>query len=232
VRGGFETASKSARAAAAASLACVVAFALLTFLAFRVAPLDSADAHVLGTLSSLEDTVIGSVASALAFFADPVPLLIILAGASWYGLRRGRVAETAAALAVVAGASLTTQVLKHLLAHERFHSFLETQPDLNSFPSGHLTAATSLALALAWVAPAARRRAVLAWGALFVAAVGVSMPVLNRHLPSDVLGGILVGLGWGFGVLAVYRALLPRFRADGNPPPTGELRASFSRRCV
>src|SRR6185312_2700348 len=91
VRGGFGTAPKSARAAAAASLACVVALALLAFVDFHVGPLDSADAHALGSLSSLEDTVVGSVASAIAFFADPVPLLIILAGACWYGLRRGRV---------------------------------------------------------------------------------------------------------------------------------------------
>jgi membrane-associated phospholipid phosphatase len=223
---------KGVRAAAAASLACVVALALLAYVAYHVGPLDSADAHALGSLSSLEDTVVGSIASVVAFFADPVPVVIILAGVCWYGVRCGRVAETVAGLAVVAGASLTTQVLKHLLAHERFHSFLATQPDPNSFPSGHVTAATSLVLALAWVAPAARRRAVLAWGALFVVAVSVSMLVLNRHLASDVLGGILVALSWGFGVLAAYRLLLPRFRPGGNPPPRSDLHASFSRRCV
>ncbi|HEY1853577.1 MAG TPA: phosphatase PAP2 family protein, partial [Solirubrobacterales bacterium] len=150
----------------------------------------------------------------------------------WYGLRRGCVAETAAALAVAAGANLTTQALKHLLAHERFHAFLETQPDLSSFPSGHVTAAATVVLALAWVAPGPRRRAVLVWGAPFVAAVGVSVLVLNRHLVSDVLGGVLVALCWEFAVLAVYRALLPRFRSGGNPPPTHEPHASFSRRCV
>ena len=59
-----------------------------------------------------------------------------------------------------------------------------------SFPSGHVTAAMAgvTALVLAGKKPARW------WAYLFVAAMGVARNYLMAHYPSDVLGGMIVGL--------------------------------------
>ena len=64
-----------------------------------------------------------------------------------------------AAIVVVAGANLTTQVLKAVLEHARCKAFEHgiQLPWPNSFPSGHTTAAASIAVALLLVAPARHR---------------------------------------------------------------------------
>jgi membrane-associated phospholipid phosphatase len=87
-----------------------------------------------------------------------------------------------------------------------------------------VTAATSIVLATALVAPLGLRGWVLGLGAVFVFAVGTSVLVLEWHLPSDVLGGVLVALGWGFAVLAglaVWRERLysPADRPAARPAP-------------
>jgi membrane-associated phospholipid phosphatase len=42
-------------------------------------------------------------------------------------------------------------------------------------------------------------------GVAFVCAVGCSVLVLQWHYPSDVLGGVLVALGWACAAVAVLR---------------------------
>jgi membrane-associated phospholipid phosphatase len=97
-------------------------------------------------------------------------------------------------------------VLKVALAHPRVQSVLgDHQLGPVAFPSGHATAATSIAIAFAFVVPPDWRAAAAVIGACFVAAVGCSVMVLAWHFPSDVLGGILVASGWGFAVLALRR---------------------------
>lgn len=225
---------RSARQAAAATLACLLGFALLAAVDIWVDPVKTADARVLSWLSDFDwDTYqhgsAGKVAEKIVFLVDPLPLLAMVALLCAYAVWRGRLLEAAAALAVVAGANLTTQVAKQLLAHDRSEPFLPNHPDPWTFPSGHVTAASSLVLAAAWVAPAERRRQVFAGGAVFVLLVGISTLVLEWHFPSDGLGGVLVALGWGFGVLAVYLWLAPR---SGNPPPSDRSHASFGAGCV
>jgi len=68
-----------------------------------------------------------------------------------------------AAVTVVAGANLTTQILKVALAHPRFQSVLgHDQLGPVAFPSGHTTAAASIAIAFLFVVPHAWRPAVAA----------------------------------------------------------------------
>ncbi len=130
----------------------------------------------------------------------------MLIAACGIALWRGRPLDAAAAVAVVAGANLTTQVLKIALAHPRFQPVLgHDQLGPIAFPSGHATAATSIAIAFLFVVPHRWRPAVALAGACFVAAVGCSVMVLAWHFPSDVLGGVLVACGWGFAVLAARR---------------------------
>lgn len=151
------------------------------------------------------------MADAIASLGDPLPMLAMLAVACAVALLRGRPSGALAAVLVVAGANVTTQVLKVLLAHPRVKLAIGGNPfEPNTFPSGHTTAAASIAVAYLFVVPAALRKLTLTVGAAFTLAVGCSVVVIGWHYPSDVLGGILVAAGWGFAVLVAARALAPR----------------------
>jgi len=74
-----------------------------------------------------------------------------------------------------------------------------------SFPSGHTTAAFSAMTALFWVG---KKR--ISWTAfLFAITMGISRIYLVVHYPSDVLGGIVVGLFAG-SVAALVAVKLPK----------------------
>lgn len=84
-----------------------------------------------------------------------------------------------------------------------------------SFPSGHTSCATLVALAAAWVIASRLRpgRArVLVWvgAAVWAGGVGASRVWLGVHWPTDVLGGWLFGATWFAGSVAVL-ALLRRW---------------------
>ena len=60
----------------------------------------------------------------------------------------------------------------------------------NSWPSGHSTAAMTLALCAILVAPPVLRTAAAILGGAFAVGVGYALLVLGWHYPSDVLGGL------------------------------------------
>ncbi|MBS1863418.1 MAG: phosphatase PAP2 family protein [Actinobacteria bacterium] len=195
-----------------------MAIPVLAVLAYYVHPVRVVDAHVLAWFSRFEYTTptsyvyttTGHVARAITFFAEPVPLLVIVGFGCAYAVRRRRPVDAVAALVIVAGANLTTQTLKHLLTHDRYEPFLAHHPNMNTFPSGHVTAAATIVVALVWTAAPARRRAIAWVGAAYVVLVGISTFVLEWHFPSDVLGALAVTGAWTFGVLAVYLRLAER----------------------
>ena len=66
------------------------------------------------------------------------------------------------------------------------------------FPSGHATAAAAFFGAVLYLAgslPPASRRAVRALAVACIVLVGLARIILRAHWPSDVLGGIALGLG-------------------------------------
>jgi membrane-associated phospholipid phosphatase len=198
--------AKRVGAPLAAWIACAAALVGLALVAYGIDAAQRADATLL-TKFIARDGTLGPFADAVAHLADPLPLLAMLVAACGIALWRGRPLDALAAVVVVAGANLTTQMLKVALAHPRFQSVLGSdQLGPVAFPSGHATAATSIAIAFAFVVPPDWRVAVAAIGACFVLAVGCSVMVLAWHFPSDVLGGVLVASGWGFAVLALWRA--------------------------
>ena len=109
----------------------------------------------------------------------------------------GRSRAAVGAVLVIAGANLTTQVLKPSVGDDRF-------------PSGHATVAMSLALAAVIVSPPAWKLVTALAGAAYAAGVGVSLVIQAAHYPSDVAAGYLVAGAWA-GAIA---ALLPADAAE------------------
>ena len=202
-----------------AALACVLLIPPLAVAAYSLGPFQHVDMRILLHLRR-EEGGVNALASVLVDLGDLVPLLIMLAAVCVIGLRAGRRREVLAALVVVAGANLTTQLLKTTLEHARHRAFEHgiELPWPNSFPSGHTTAAASIAVALLLVVPAAHRLTAAILGAALTAAVGLSVVILGWHYPSDVLGGVLVVGAWGLAALAWLR-----LRA-GRAPDTREHR--------
>jgi len=103
----------------------------------------------------------------------------------------------------VIGANLTTQVLKEVVLDRT--DLLEGlfYPLPNSFPSGHATAAASIAVALILVLPPLFRAPIVVLAAIVVAVVGVSTLVAGWHRMADAVGGSFVATAWGAGLAGV-----------------------------
>jgi membrane-associated phospholipid phosphatase len=191
---------------------CVLALALTWVVAALVGPTHVKDAVALYDFTLLGGPRLDEVANALLGLLDPVLYtlwgLVLVAVA----LRRRR-PRLALAMALVLGlAPLTAEMLKPLLAHP--HAWVGANwVKAASWPSGHAAAAMTLALCAVLVAPRRLRPTVAALGAMFVAGIGLSLLVLAWHLPSDVLGGYLVGTLWVALALAGLRAADARSRS-------------------
>ena len=202
-----------------AAVACAVALVVLAAMALGFDPVQRVDAALLARAIAAPGSAAESLAAAVARLADPPALLLVLAIACAVAMIRRRPATAVAALAVIAGANLTTQALKVALAHPRFQAALGAdQIAWNSFPSGHATAAATAAIACALVVPTRLLPAVAALGACFVAAMGCAVLVLAWHYPSDVIGGVLVASAWGFLALAALRLFAAGYRPSRQSP--------------
>lgn len=139
-----------------------------------------------------------------------VGLVALLAAA--IGLVRRRIDLAVAAGILVVGANVTTQLLKPLLTRPLFEV-----AGPNSLPSGHTTAAASVAFALVLVLPHAVRALVALAGAGYAATIAVATVWAAWHRPSDVLAALLVVLAWGAAAVTLVRATRHGY-ADGERP--------------
>ena len=198
--------AKNVKAPLAGWFVCTAGLIGVALLAYGSGSVQRLDATVLADFVNESGPHTNSLASGLTLLGDFPALLLMLALACGIGWRRGRPRSIVAALAVVAGANLTTQILKLALAHPHARQLLGAdQLVWDGFPSGHVTAAASIAIAFAFVVSKRLLPLVAALGACLVAAMGWSVMVLNWHYPSDVVGGVLVAASWGFAVLATTR---------------------------
>lgn len=142
----------------------------------------------------------------LVLNAVSVPLLVVvLAIAVLISLLQRRWSIAIAAIMMLAGSNLTTQILKDVLL----------RPDgdvarvaLNSFPSGHVTVAASISVTALLVVSVRWRSIVALIGAILTATMGVATMVGTTtsgawHRLSDVLASVLITGAWYFLVEAV-----------------------------
>lgn len=111
------------------------------------------------------------------------------------------------AAAVVAGANVTTQLLKYVVFTRKDLIDADATAGMdNSLPSGHTTVAASAAVAALLVVPPALRALTALLGAGTAIAFGYSTLVGQWHRPSDVVAGVLVAFAWGFLAVAIGRS--------------------------
>jgi membrane-associated phospholipid phosphatase len=186
---------------------CAMAFVVVLLAAYVVGPVGRLDAIALHGLGTLRGPWASPVAHLFTHLADPLPLVTMLAGIFAWGWAQGRHRQAVAAVALVAAANVTTQILKVALAHPRVQPVLGgVQLGPEAFPSGHATASMSIALAAVLVAPPRWRLAVASGATAYVIGVCTSLLVLGWHFPSDVVGGLLVASGFFFCAVAAIRS--------------------------
>jgi len=203
-----------------AALACFVGLVVAGVLALAVPVARERDAAMLHGFVGLDRPSVHRAIWFLAHLGDTLPYacagLVCIAVA--LARRRGWRALAVAGLLAVTG--VTTQVLKYALAQPRLEHWLPEQVATNSWPSGHSTAAMTLALCAILVAPPALRTVTAMVGGAFAVGVGYAVLVLGWHYPSDVLGGFLVAGLWAslaVGVLHGVEAPEPARRPVWEP---------------
>jgi len=178
-----------------AAAGCAVALAALLIAAYSVGPVERADATALDGLRSVseENRWLWHIGDAFAHSVDLPFLVLGVVLIAFAGLRLGRRRQAIAAVSLIVVANVLTQAIKMAAAHPRYQAVLEPhQLSTEAFPSGHATAALSLALAAVLVAPGHRRPVVAAIGGGVALAVSVSLMLQGWHFPSDVLGAVMV----------------------------------------
>lgn len=154
--------------------------------------------------------------------AAPPALIAFMQGISWFG---GGIPRWTLALFLVAflwrkagrrpalllactavAANLASSVLKNIFDRPR-PSLIPHLDQVSSwsYPSGHATSVTAIALILALLAPRPWRR-VAAWcAAAAILSTALSRVMLGVHWPSDVLGGTMLGAAFALAAAATDR---------------------------
>jgi membrane-associated phospholipid phosphatase len=175
----------------------IVLLALTWYGKAHITLIERADRSILRGFANLSRPGLDRFTKAVASLCDPKPYVILAAIPVLIALvrRRPRVAVTIGV--IICGANVTTEWLKVPLAEPHTLSLGNlTQLPGATWPSGHATAAMSLALCMVIAAPARWRPRVAAAMTAFSVAVCYSFLELKWHYPSDVLGGFLVAATW------------------------------------
>jgi membrane-associated phospholipid phosphatase len=187
--------------------------------------LPAARAHDSATLQGFAvlsgHTRISQLANLLVHSVDPPQYAIAAAVLVVAAILRGRPRVALAVPLAMFAASATTELLKPLVGHPRSSEWLGGGglTSIESWPSGHATAAMMAALCAVLVAPPVLRPLTALLGTGLAVGVSYSILVLGWHFPSDVLGGFLVAGGW------VSLALAALWSAEARWPERSGRRA-------
>jgi len=185
------------------ALCCLVALVAVGFGAAFSSAVQAVDARAGAGFADAATTGLGTLTARIAGLCDVAPYTLIGLALVGVALVRGRIARAGVVGVLLVVTGLTTQTLKSTLGHPRAGEILGV--DMGSWPSGHSTAAMTLALCAVLVAPRALRGAVAVFGAAFALAVGLGVLVMQWHYATDVAGGYLVATGWMLVAVAALR---------------------------
>lgn len=209
------------RNALAGVAACLAGLAALWAGTFHVARVRTLDDDALHGFLAVQRPRLTELMEALTSLADPLAYLLLSAGVVCLALSQRRFRTAATVVAVLAGANVTTQLLKEALADERISQWLTRGEQITaaSWPSGHATAAMALALCLVLAAPPRGRALAALAGCGYAVGVGYAVTYLGWHFPSDVLGAYLVAMAWA--LLGVAGLAMTRSEAASLAPGGG-----------
>jgi membrane-associated phospholipid phosphatase len=197
---------------------CVAGLAVTWVLAALVPLTHDKDAIALYDFTRLNRPIVEAPARLLLDLLEPAFFIVWGLGLVAIALSQGRKQVALAVVFVLSLAPASAELLKPLLAHPH----AEVVPLYikgASWPSGHATAATALLWCVLLVAPLNRRRALALVGVVLLAAVGCSLLILAWHMPSDVIGGYLLGTLWFALALLALRASRRAPAAHVSPSP-------------
>lgn len=145
-------------------------------------------------------------------------LVVAIIVIGFIALARRRVLLAIAAVLLVGGANLTTQLLKYeVFVRPDYEVDDPVRRAVNTLPSGHTTVAASVAIALVLVLPPALRGTTALLGAGYAALTGVGTLSASWHRPSDVIAAYLVVGAW-----TALAALLLVLGQPANARPTNK----------
>ncbi|MBG6105197.1 membrane-associated phospholipid phosphatase [Micromonospora vinacea] len=130
--------------------------------------------------------------SVLATFGDPTLIAVLLGVVLLVGVLRRRLVAGVVGVGMVVCAVLVASAVKSALPRPDLQ--IESSTTHNSFPSGHVAAATALLLAFMLVLPGWARRWLAVPGAAGVSVIASATMIAGWHRFSDVLGGVLLGV--------------------------------------
>lgn len=188
-------------AAAVAGLFVVVRYAIHSLRGVRF---DERMMYSLGTTPSAWTRIL----DILGLVTD-VSVAVCLLGCVVVAILQRRWAVAVSAGVLIAGANITTQVLKYHVLHS-------VSPP-NTLPSGHTTVGLSLALAAVIVASHRWRPLVTAGAATLATFIGAGTVSAHWHRPGDVLAAGMVCLGWAAVALAIAGGLQRRTPRGRHP---------------
>jgi membrane-associated phospholipid phosphatase len=167
--------------------------ALTGVLAKLVPVTRSSDVRTLNGFLELNRPRLTPALDHVAHLADPAPYALCGLVLALIALARGRWRVALGLPFVFAATGFTAESLKHVLASQRFDEWMgHAQISAASWPSGHSTAAMTMALCAVIAVPPRLRPTVAAIGGAFAVAVAYAILALGWHFPSDVFGGYLV----------------------------------------
>ncbi len=139
-----------------------------------------------------ETVLVGPANTVLASFGSPTLIAALLGVVLLVGVLRRRLVAGVVGVGMVVCAVLVAGAVKAQLPRPDLQ--IESSTTHNSFPSGHVAAATALLLAFMLVLPGWARRWLAVPGAAGVSVIAAATMIAGWHRFSDVLGGVLLGV--------------------------------------